>query len=165
MREAKRQQPAANAFAADFTLEMMRVGKQHGSFNASVADALALPFVDGMFDAAVSGFFVRNVTSVDESLREQFRVLKSGGRIVILGTTRPQRNLFTPLIWIHMHMVIPLVGGLLAGEKSAYTYLPNSTENFLTAEALAERMSAVGFKRVGFRRRMFGTIAIHWGEK
>ncbi len=165
VREAKRQQPAANAFAADFTLEMMRVGKQHDSFNWSVADALALPFTDGTFNAAVSGFFVRNVTSVDESLREQFRVLKSGGRIVILDTTRPQRNLFTPLIWIHMHVVIPLVGGLLAGEKSAYTYLPNSTENFLTAEALAERMSAVGFKRVGFRRRMFGTIAIHWGEK
>ncbi len=165
-REAKRQQPDAAIFAADFTLEMMRVVRQHDSFtNRSAADALALPFADNTLDAAVSGFLVRNVSSVDKTLREQFRVLKVGGHIVILDTTRPRHNMLTPLIWIHMHVVIPLVGGLLTGEKSAYTYLPNSTENFLTAEVLAERMSAVGFKCVGFRRRMFGTIAIHWGEK
>ena len=64
-----------------------------------------------------------------------------------------------------MHIVIPLVGGLISGVREAYTYLPESSEHFLTAEALAARMSAAGFKNVAFERRMFGTIAIHWGEK
>lgn len=165
-REAKRQQPDAKVYAADFTLEMMRMGRQYDSINNwSAADALALPFAEHTFDATVLGFLVRNVSSVDKTLREQIRVLKAGGHIVILDTTRPRRNLFTPLIWIHMHMLIPWLGGLLTGKHSAYTYLPNSSENFLTAEMLAECMSAVGFKRVGFQRRMFGTIAIHWGEK
>jgi len=165
-REAKRQQPNAKVCAADFTLEMMRVGQQYDLFNNwSAADALRLPFADNTFDAVVSGFLVRNVSSVDQTLREQFRVLKDGGHIVILDTTRPRRNILSPLIWIHMHMVIPLVGGLLSGEQRAYKYLPDTTENFLTAETLADRMSAAGFKRVGFQRRMFGTIAIHWGKK
>lgn len=165
-REARRQQPTARVCASDFTLEMMRVGQKYDSFNNwSAADALTLPFGDNTFDAVVSGFLVRNVSSVDQTLREQNRVLKDGGRIVILDTTRPRRNILTPLIWIHMHILIPLAGGLLSGERRAYKYLPNSTENFLTAEALAEGMSAAGFKRVGFQRRMFGTIAIHWGEK
>lgn len=165
-REARQQQPNVKVFASDFTLEMMREGQKYDSFNNwSAADALTLPFQENTFDAVVSGFLVRNVSSVDQTLREQNRVLKAGGCIVILDTTRPRRNILTPLIWVHMHMLIPLVGGLLSGEKRAYTYLPNSTENFLTAEALAERMSSAGFKRVGFQRRMFGIIAIHWGEK
>jgi demethylmenaquinone methyltransferase/2-methoxy-6-polyprenyl-1,4-benzoquinol methylase len=164
--EAKQQHPDAKVFASDFTLEMMRVGQRKDPFNNwSAADALSLPFGDKTFDAVVSGFLVRNVSSVDQTLREQNRVLKYGGRIVILDTTRPRRNLLTPLIWIHMHMIIPLIGGLLSGEQRAYRYLPNSTEKFITAEALVERMSATGFKRVGFQPRMFGTIAIHWGEK
>ncbi len=165
-REANRQHPDANVFAADFTLKMMQVGQQRGAFdNCSAADALMLPFPDQVFDAVVSGFLVRNVSSVEETLREQFRVLKEGGRIIVLDTTRPKRNLLSPLIWVHMHVVIPLVGGLISGMRDAYTYLPDTTEHFLTAETLASRMSAAGFKNVAFRRHMFGTIAIHWGEK
>ena len=165
-REAKRQCPGAKVFPADFTLRMMQVGQEHGIFkDCSASDALGLPFSDETFDAVVSGFLVRNVSSVDEALREQFRVLKKGGRIVILDTTRPKRNLLSPFIWVHMHVVIPLVGGMISGMRDAYTYLPDTTEHFLTAETLSARMSAAGFKNVSFQRRMFGTIAIHWGEK
>jgi demethylmenaquinone methyltransferase/2-methoxy-6-polyprenyl-1,4-benzoquinol methylase len=91
--------------------------------------------------------------------------LKPGGRIVILDTTKPKRNLFSPLIWLHMHLVIPLLGGMISGFKDAYNYLPDSTEGFVTAKELAVRMAAVGFKQINFERHMFDTIAIHWGVK
>lgn len=164
-REALTQYPQARVIASDFTLEMMRVGKQSGDLNFSTADALNLPFKDNTFDAVVSGFLMRNVTDIQKALQEQFRTLKPGGRIVVLDTTKPKKNLFSPFIKFHMHVIIPMIGGLLSGVRDAYEYLPDTTENFLTAEELSVRMVAVGFKRVNFTRLMFGTIAIHWGEK
>ena len=164
-REAITQQPDAKVVAADFTLEMMRVGQLSGTLPWSAADALSLPFANDTFDAIVSGFLMRNVGNIQQALKEQFRALKPGGRIVILDTTKPKRNLFSPLIWLHMHVIIPLVGGLLSGFKDAYSYLPDSTEEFVTAKEMAVRMAAVGFKKINFEILMFGTIAIHWGEK
>jgi demethylmenaquinone methyltransferase / 2-methoxy-6-polyprenyl-1,4-benzoquinol methylase len=165
-REAARQFPHAKVFPADFALRMMQVGQQRGVFqNCSVSDALMLPFPDHSFDAVVSGFLVRNVSNIEETLREQFRVLKNGGRVVVLDTTPPKRNLLFPIIWIHMHAIIPLLGGLVSGMPDAYRYLPDTTEHFLNAEALSALMSAAGFYNVAFRRHMFGTIAIHWGVK
>jgi demethylmenaquinone methyltransferase/2-methoxy-6-polyprenyl-1,4-benzoquinol methylase len=165
-RTALGQQPISQITAADFTFEMMRAGRKAGdAFGWANADALALPFPAETFDAVVSGFLMRNVIDSRAALSEQKRVLKPGGRIVILDTTRPNRNLLSPLIWIHMHFVIPMLGTLLSGQGDAYTYLPDSTEAFLSAEELASRMIAAGFKETGFRRLMFGTIAIHWGAK
>jgi demethylmenaquinone methyltransferase/2-methoxy-6-polyprenyl-1,4-benzoquinol methylase len=164
-REALKQQPQARVVAADFTLEMMRVGQLNGSLPWSAADALNLPFGEKTFDAIVSGFLMRNVGDIQQALKEQYRTLKPGGRIVILDTTKPKRNLFTPFIWLHMHMVIPLVGRLVSGAGDAYKYLPDSTEEFITAEEMTARMAAVGFRKINFERLMFETIAIHWGEK
>ncbi|RPJ18914.1 MAG: ubiquinone/menaquinone biosynthesis methyltransferase [Chloroflexi bacterium] len=164
-REALAQCPRARAVAADFTLEMMRAGQKNGTLNFASADALQLPFKDLLFDAVVSGFFVRNVIDLQKALQEQYRVLKNGGRIVILDTTRPKKNIFSPFIWMHMHVVIPVLGRLLTGAREAYRYLPESTEGFVTAEELAARMAAAGFKRINYQRLMFGTIAIHWGKK
>ncbi len=165
-REALAQQPTARVTAADFTLEMMRAGRQATDpFAWSAADALHLPFPAEHFDAAVSGFLMRNVVDTIAALREQYRVLKPKGRIVILDTTRPKKNLLSPFIWLHLHLVIPALGTLLSGQRDAYTYLPDSTEAFLTAEDLAARMAVAGFTRIGYKRLMFGTIAIHWGEK
>jgi demethylmenaquinone methyltransferase/2-methoxy-6-polyprenyl-1,4-benzoquinol methylase len=166
-REALEQQPKAKVVAADFTLEMMRVGQRQGntSLLLSAADALNLPFGKNTFDAIVSGFLMRNVGDIQQALKEQYRALKPGGRIVILDTTKPKRNLLTPFIWLHMHGIIPLLGGILSGFQEAYNYLPDSTESFITAKEMVVRMAAVGFKRINFEVRMFGTIAIHWGEK
>jgi demethylmenaquinone methyltransferase/2-methoxy-6-polyprenyl-1,4-benzoquinol methylase len=108
---------------------------------------------------------MRNVTDVSRTLKEQYRVLKSGGRIVILDTTKPRPNILTPFINIHLNHVIPFLGGLLTGERDAYTYLPDSTKGFLRAEELVAHMAAVGFKKINFEIKMFGTVAIHWGEK
>ncbi len=164
-REALKQNPASRVLAADFTLKMMRAGKKHGQLDWAAANALNLPFADKKFDAVVSGFLMRNVTDLPLALAEQYRVLKTGGKIIILDTTKPRKNLLTPFINLHLHHVIPFLGALLTGEREAYTYLPKSTENFLRAEELAVHMAAVGFKNINFDIKMFGTIAIHWGEK
>ena len=164
-REALSQSPNAKVIAADFTIEMMRVGNKYGVLNWSTADALRLPFQDSSFDAVVSGFLMRNVTNLDQAIAEQYRMLKPGGRIVILDTTRPKKNILSPLIWMHMHIIIPLLGTVIAGAGEAYRYLPESTEGFVTAEDMSARMTKIGFKNVRFQRLMFGTIAIHNAEK
>ncbi|HLO15195.1 MAG TPA: ubiquinone/menaquinone biosynthesis methyltransferase [Anaerolineales bacterium] len=164
-REALTQFPQARVIAVDFTLEMMRVGQKKGTLNFSSADALCLPFEEAAFGAVVSGFLMRNVIDLQKALQEQHRVLKKGGRIVILDTTRPKKNLLSPFIQLHMHVLIPVFGRLLTGSRDAYRYLPETTEGFVTAEEMAARMAAVGFRKINYQRLMFGTIAIHWGEK
>ena len=167
-REALRQYPDCHPVAADFTLEMMRVGKNRVTLSRlgwSAADALCLPFLSGVFDAVISGFLLRNVSDIQGALREQHRVLAPGGSIVVLDTTRPPHNLLSPMINFHLHTVIPALGQVVTGSREAYTYLPETTGSFLEAEKLAAQMVQAGFREVGFRRLMFGTIAIHWGKK
>jgi demethylmenaquinone methyltransferase / 2-methoxy-6-polyprenyl-1,4-benzoquinol methylase len=164
-REALAQYPQSKVIAADFTLEMMRVGQKNGALDFSSADTLSLPFGDETFDALVSGFLIRNVVDLPQALQEQYRVLKKGGHLVILDTTRPKKNILSPLIWLHMHFIIPSLGRLLTGSGEAYRYLPETTESFLAAEDLASRLSAAGFQNIHFQRFMFGTIAIHWAQK
>ncbi len=164
-REARKQENTIRVVAADFTLQMMLTGKKRGELPFLCTDALQVPFADNTFDGVVSGFLMRNVGDLDLALAEQFRIVKPGGKVVILATTRPQRNLLSPFIWLHMHLVIPLLGGVVSGFREAYRYLPDSSEQFLGAEELAARMLASGFKQVNFRRLMFGTIALHWGSK
>jgi demethylmenaquinone methyltransferase/2-methoxy-6-polyprenyl-1,4-benzoquinol methylase len=84
---------------------------------------------------------------------------------VILDTTPPARSLFSPLIYLHLHSVIPTLGRLLTGQAEAYHYLPDSTELFLAPERLAARLLSAGFKSVAFLRFMFGTVAIHWAVR
>ena len=165
--EAQRQFPSSTVIAADFTLEMMQFGRslKDASLAWNGADALHLPFVDSSFDAVVSGYLLRNVSDLPQALAEQYRVLKPGGRLVALDTTRPPRSLLSPLINFHLHTVIPALGRLLTGEAEAYTYLPDSTRQFLSAEQLAVHLVQTGFRRVCFRRLMFGTMALHWGIK
>ena len=165
-REGLKQNPAIRALAGDFTLNMMRAGRKDAdTLDWSATDALNLPFDAENFNAIVSGFLMRNVIDVPRALKEQYRALKPGGRIVILDTTKPHKNLFTPLINIHLRYIIPFIGGLLTGERDAYTYLPESTRQFLRAEELAVHLAVAGFQNVNFEIKMFGTVAIHWGEK
>lgn len=166
-REALRQQPGCRVTAADFTLAMMQTGRQRPGprLDWTAADALHLPFPSNSFDALVSGFLLRNVADLGQALNEQLRVLRPGGRWVALDTTRPRRSLLSPLIYFHMHTVIPCLGTLLTGQRDAYTYLPESSEAFLRAEELVARMAAAGFKKVSYRRLNFGTVAVHWGIK
>jgi demethylmenaquinone methyltransferase/2-methoxy-6-polyprenyl-1,4-benzoquinol methylase len=164
--EAYRSNPSTILVEADFTLEMMRVGKDRigaGVLQWSAADAHSLPYPDGLFDAVVSGFLLRNVVDLPRSLDEQRRVLKPGGCMVALDTTRPPKSWTAPLVRFYMHAVIPLLGRLISGERDAYVYLPVSSESFLSAEELVSQMAVAGFEDIGFQRLNFGTIAIHWG--
>ncbi len=166
--EAIRQQPGSHVVAADFTLSMLRIGQQRAGGDLlpwTNADALYLPFPDESFDAVISGFLLRNVHDLDQALREQKRLLKPKGRLASLDTSRPTRNWLSPFIKIYLNFCIPLLGSLIAGNKNAYQYLSASTQAFLTAEELAERMSKVGFQSVRYKRRMAGTIGMHWANK
>jgi len=166
--EALRRQPDLVAVGADFTPQMMHVGRlRPGGAHVRwiVADALHLPFSDSAFDAVVSGYLLRNVADLPRALAEQLRVLRGGGRFVSLDTTPPPRNILRPFIRFHLHVIIPLVGRVITGSPSAYSYLPVSTEAFQAAGAVAEHLHAAGFREVGFVRRMLGSMAIHWGAK
>ena len=129
------------------------------------ADALNLPFEDDDFDAVTSGYLMRNVIDIPRALEEQKRVLKAGGRIVVLDTAPPPRNLLRPFIEIHLRYVIPTLGRLISGNPDAYQYLPESTQKFKTPDELAGLMRQAGFINVQYKTFMFGTMAVHWGEK
>lgn len=166
--EAARQVAGCRPVAADLTEAMMAIGQKRTSrIQASWtgADAARLPFPDGIFDGVISGFLVRNLGDVFQGLKEQYRVLRPGGRIAVLDTTRPPKHMLTPLIRFHMTRVIPAIGGALTGYREAYAYLNDSTAGFLRAEDLAAYLAAAGFRKVVYQRMTFGMVALHWGEK
>jgi demethylmenaquinone methyltransferase / 2-methoxy-6-polyprenyl-1,4-benzoquinol methylase len=158
-------EPSARVISADFNPRMLAGGKRKGLTGLLTCDALGLPFGEAGFDVVVSGFLVRNVSDLDRALGEMKRVLKKGGRLVVLDTTRPQRNLLLPLIHLYLRAAIPFLGTLVTGDREAYRYLPSSTEGFLSAEELEDRLRIAGFGEVGYERLMLGTAAVHWGRK
>ncbi|MBA4384615.1 MAG: hypothetical protein C0410_07755 [Anaerolinea sp.] len=162
-REVRRLTEGASIIAADFTLGMLQAGKEWQSIQRCNTDAMHLPFDNGGFDVVVSGFLVRNVENVDQTLAEMARVLKPGGQLLILDMTRPRSKLLAPFIRFYLNRVVPLLGTLVTGQKEAYTYLPDSTQSFLKAEDLATKMKASGLHKVEFETLNFGTVAIHRG--
>jgi demethylmenaquinone methyltransferase/2-methoxy-6-polyprenyl-1,4-benzoquinol methylase len=168
--EAKESHPDAHVIGADFALPMMFVGQNEPrgkTIDWSAADALNLPFPNARFDAVVSGYLMRNVIDIPKALKEQLRVLKNGGRIVILDTAPPPNNLLKPFILIHMNYMIPILGRLIGGQAAAdaYKYLPESTQAFKTAPELVELLKQAGYQKIGYKLVMLGTQMIVWGEK
>jgi demethylmenaquinone methyltransferase / 2-methoxy-6-polyprenyl-1,4-benzoquinol methylase len=166
--EALRQDGSLQVTGVDFAPSMMHVGRVRPGGERvrwANADALALPFPEASFDAVTSGYLMRNVIDVARAFREQVRVVRPGGRVVCLDTTPPPPGLLRPLVLLHLRVVIPLLGRLVAGDASAYSYLPESTEAFKTPEELVCIMRAAGLQDVHFRRFMFGTMAVHVGRR
>ena len=128
------------------------------------ADALALPYEDGIFDAVTVGFGVRNLSDLDRGLAEMARVLKPGGRLVILEITQPQRPPLSIFYSLWFDRIVPLLG-TLAGDRDAYTYLPESVRSFPSPRGLAERMDAAGLQRIRATVLAGGIIAIHSGSR
>ena len=166
--EGLNQVPGLRSVGGDFTIEMMqfdrlRPGRER--IRWAVADTLALPFPDDTFDAVTSGFLMRNVIDVPRAFREQLRVTKPGGRVVVLESSPPKDNILKPFILIHLNLIIPTLGQFVAGQADAYRYLPDSTQGFQGPEQLAEAMRDAGFVNVSYRLFMFGTIGVHVGTK
>lgn len=144
-----------------------KAGARPGHPNVAwvVGDALALPFPDGRFDAVTVGFGLRNMPDYAAALAEMGRVLRPGGRLVCLELT----PLGAPLVgWVfdqYFRRVVPLVGGLLSGDRDAYRYLPASVAAFPDARRLAAMMGEAGFAPVTVRRLGGGTVALHVGVK
>ncbi|HEY8825014.1 MAG TPA: bifunctional demethylmenaquinone methyltransferase/2-methoxy-6-polyprenyl-1,4-benzoquinol methylase UbiE [Candidatus Limnocylindria bacterium] len=128
-----------------------------------IASVESLPFPDGAFDVAMAGFVIRNVGDIPKGLREMRRVLRPGGRAVILDLHTPRNPAIRRLYRAYSY-VSPRLAAALGGDPEAYRYLPRSIEAFYDPEALAALMRNAGFTRVRFERLTFGIAAIHVGE-
>jgi demethylmenaquinone methyltransferase/2-methoxy-6-polyprenyl-1,4-benzoquinol methylase len=154
--------------AADFAEPMLRAGtrKRAGLAVAPVtADALQLPLPDASVAGAIVAFGARNLADLDAGLREVRRVLRPGGRFVILEFSLPRSRLVRAGYLAYFRHVLPLVGRLVSGHRSAYQYLPDSVAHFPTGEALAARLRTAGFARVEWESLTFGIAAIHVAAK
>ena len=134
-----------------------------------LGDALHLPFPDGSFACATAGFSLRNMPDLKGALTEMVRVVRPGGRITTLELSPMpagiKSRLFRGFFRLYFHRLVPLMGQLIAGNGSAYTYLPQSVDYFLESERLAGLFQELGLVNVGYQRMGMGTVALHWGQR
>ena len=156
----------ARVVAMDFCLPMLSLATQKDIPRTQwgLADACFLPLGPSLFDAVTVGWGLRNVPDLDGALREAARVLKPGGRFVTLDMARPETPVLGRIAEKGFHVMAPLIGKLV-GHSDAYTYLPKSTERFVTRAELAEKMAHAGFRDIRHRSFMFGNICLMWGVK
>ncbi len=155
------------ATGLDFSEEMLvrarrKADDKHLPTTFVQGDALNMPFDDGAFDGATVAFGARNLSDLDAGIREMARVVRPGGRVVILEITSPKRLRALHGIWFDR--VVPRVGGLIGGDRAAYGYLPASAKRFPEPPVLAEQMTAAGLVGVGYRTFMGGIVALHRGR-
>jgi demethylmenaquinone methyltransferase / 2-methoxy-6-polyprenyl-1,4-benzoquinol methylase len=154
--------------AADLTYQMVHSGTHHKKGSGIlwiVADAQLLPFQRDSFDGIVSGYLLRNVPDLKKTLNEILRVLKPFNKYVSLDTTPPTRNWYYPFVMAYLRIFVPLIGMLISGDRQAYSYLSHSTRNFIPAQELANIFQENDIHSVNCLKLMFGTMAIHYGEK
>jgi demethylmenaquinone methyltransferase/2-methoxy-6-polyprenyl-1,4-benzoquinol methylase len=153
----------ADVVGVDFAEKMLEIARRKApEIDFRTGNALALEFGDDSFDAATVGFGARNFSDLDQGLREMARVVRPGGRVVVLEITTPQRP---PLSWFFrawFDTVVPLIGRV-AGDPDAYEYLPSSVRRFPGPRDLAGRMVAAGLGDVRWVLTAGGIIAIHSG--
>lgn len=148
---------------SDFSEAMLvRARAKAPAIRFEQADALALPYPDDTFDAATVGFGARNFSDLDRGLREMARVVRPGGRVVVLEITTPARPPLSTFFSLWFDRVVPLVGRL-AGDPDAYSYLPNSVKRFPAPRELAATMERAGMRDLRWILTAGGIIAIHVG--
>jgi demethylmenaquinone methyltransferase / 2-methoxy-6-polyprenyl-1,4-benzoquinol methylase len=159
---------AGRVIGADFAEPMLRAGVGKASptiVSPVVADAVDLPIPTNAASGAIVAFGIRNVADLDRGLREIYRVLAPGARFVILEFTTPRSSIVRALYHLYFHHLLPQIGALVSGHRTAYAYLPRSVANFPIEEKLAERMRSAGFVDVNWRTLTLGVAAIHTGTK
>jgi demethylmenaquinone methyltransferase / 2-methoxy-6-polyprenyl-1,4-benzoquinol methylase len=167
---ARRVGPDGHVVGCDFSEPMLARARAKaarasaGQVSFERADALDLPYETASFDAVTVGFGVRNFADLDRGLGELVRVLRPGGRLVVLEITQPQRPPLTWFFRIWFDRVVPLLG-TVAGDRDAYSYLPASVRRFPTPERLAAMIAGAGIERVRWLLLGGGIITIHSGVK
>jgi demethylmenaquinone methyltransferase/2-methoxy-6-polyprenyl-1,4-benzoquinol methylase len=167
---ATRVGPEGAVVGCDFSEPMLELARRKATRRGASqtrfewADALELPYPEASFDAVTVGFGVRNLVDLDRGLGEMARVLRPGGRAVILEITQPQRRPLSTFYSVWFDRLVPLLGAL-AGDRSAYTYLPESVKRFPAPVGLAAMMAAQGLERIRCLVLAGGIIAIHSGHK
>jgi demethylmenaquinone methyltransferase/2-methoxy-6-polyprenyl-1,4-benzoquinol methylase len=161
---ARRTGAGGEVIGSDFSeamLEHARAKAPEG-VRFELADALALPYADGSFDAATVGFGARNFADVGRGLREMARVVRPGGRVVVLDITTPTRPPLSLFYGVWFDRVVPAAGRVL-GFSAAYSYLPRSVRAFHSPQALAAEMAGAGLSDVRYVLTAGSIIAIHAG--
>ena len=156
----------------DISKEMLEVMRQkvlknklESIISQEVGDGEALRFPEGSFDRVVNAFGIRNFEDRDKGLREALRVLKPGGRLVILELSRPQNKIirwFYDLYFLH---ILPIIGGKVSGDKAAYAYLPASVKAFPGKKEFTDELRRAGFVNITHRAFTFGICRMYTGEK
>jgi len=134
-------------------------------FIPNIGDAHKLPYKDDSFICATVGFGARNFIDLPGAMSELVRVIKPGSKVVVLEIVRPAGLIISKIFLFYFRKVTPYIGGLLAGDKEAYTYLPESVQSFMTASDLAEVMADTGLGEISVNRVALGTVAIISGKK
>jgi demethylmenaquinone methyltransferase / 2-methoxy-6-polyprenyl-1,4-benzoquinol methylase len=167
---ASRVSPDGSVIGCDFSEPMLDLAREKasgqgvGGVRFEWADALQLPYDDGRFDAVTVGFGVRNLADLDRGLREMTRVLRPGGRLVILEITQPTRPPLSTFYSLWFDRLVPVLG-TFAGDSDAYSYLPESVRGFPNPLRLAEMMAAAGLESIRYTVLAGGIIAIHSGAR
>ena len=156
----------------DFSLKMLELGRKKiikkgyaHSVSFAMGTAECLPMAEKTFDGAVCAFGVRNFSNAKLGLIEIFRILKPGGRVVILEFSIPTNYFIKHIYGWYFNKVLPRIGRLISRNNAAYTYLPNSVNNFPDQNKFLSLMKETGFIQVAFRTLCFGIVSIHFGYK
>lgn len=162
----------ARVFGADFSLGMLRgappkLARQRLTRRVSLQNASAedLPYRDGVFDAVTIAFGIRNVVRRDRALAEMHRVLRPGGRALILDFSLPPQPLVRALYGFYFHRVLPFLGGLVSGNFAAYRYLPQSVAGFPPRAEFAAMLAEAGFSQVRHEDFTLGVATLYCGVK
>jgi demethylmenaquinone methyltransferase/2-methoxy-6-polyprenyl-1,4-benzoquinol methylase len=164
--------PGASAVVCDMTEAMLIEGRKRAeaeklaeSLDWVVGDAMALPFPDASFDAYTISFGIRNVTRIPDALAEAFRVLRPGGRLMVLEFSQIPNALLQRVYDLYSFNVIPAMGQAVTGERASYQYLVESIRRFPDQESFASLIRAAGFGLVKYRNLTMGVAALHSGWK
>ena len=167
-----RRAPGANATVLDMTESMLIEGQKRAEaaqmaekLDWIVGDAMALPFEDNTFDRYTISFGIRNVTRIPDALSEAFRVLRPGGRLMVLEFSQLPNDGLQKLYDLYSFNVIPRMGQLIAGDRDSYQYLVESIRRFPDQETFAQMIRDAGFEQVSFRNLSMGIAALHSGWK
>ena len=162
----------AHATVCDLTESMLIEGQKRAEADAMgehldwvVGDAMDLPFEDNTFDVYTISFGIRNVTRVDEALSEAYRVLKPGGRLMVLEFSQLPNPMMQKAYDLYSFNVIPRMGQLIVGDSASYQYLVESIRNFPDQDTFATMIRTAGFKNVKYRNLSMGIAALHSGWK